>query len=451
MTETLARSSASAEPPDAIQPQGWLIVCDAAAVKVCRHSANLAALFPSWPGPFIGAPLREMLGPEVTHSLRNALARFATPAPPAMLTGLRFPGCDGVYDMAVHATDQETLIEIEQAPLDGERAVLDRLRAFLARLAQARDLDKTLSSAARLAFAMLQYDRVAVLRLDAQGRGAVVAEQKAADIEARPEGAEPLQRFSEGASAKWLNGRLRLIVDAGAPAAAVVSAAQAGPLDLTQAFLRAAGPDERALLRSSGAVGALTIPLIVEGRLWGLIFCTHRTPRHPAMELRAAAELFGEFVSLRLQILSQRQNAPERMVENVAARPPRALDGLRVLIVEDQALIAMDLEASLAQRGLIVADVCMSSAQAFKALENVKFDAAILDLHLDGETSLALAKVMEKRAIPFIFATGQGEGPSDHADDPKLLTRLAGKALTLKPYDIERVLAALRAVLAAKG
>jgi light-regulated signal transduction histidine kinase (bacteriophytochrome) len=449
MAETLARTSADADRPDAIQPQGWLIVCDAGAARVRRHSAHLADLFPAWRGPFIGAHLREILGPEVTHGLRNALSRFASPSPPAMLTGWRLPGRDGVYDLAVHAAGDETLIEIEPAAPGADRALLDRLRALIARLAQAGDLDKTLQAAARLTFAMLQYDRVAVLRLDAQGRAAVVADQKAADLDAWPQGAGPLEGFSADASAKLLAGRLRLIVDANAPPVALLSAPDAGALDLTLSFLRGPSPDERAFLRQVGAVAALEIALVVDERLWGVVFCAHRTPRHPTMEWRGAAELFGEFLSLRLQVLSQRRLAREHAA--VKPAPPRALEGLRVMIVEDQALIAMDLEASLAERGLIVASLCVSSVEAFKALESVAFDAAILDLHLDGETSLALAEALELRGIPHIFATGQGESLSGPVDDPNFLTRLAGKALTHKPYNIERILAALREVLADRG
>jgi CheY-like chemotaxis protein len=437
MAEKLAGTLASAEPPDAIQPQGWLIVCDASAARVRRHSANLAGLFPGWPRPFIGALLREILGPEVTHGLRNALSRFATPSPPALLTGLRLPGCEGAYDLAVHATQEETLIEIEPAAPESDRALLDRLRAFLARLAQAGDLDRTLQAAARLSFSMLQYDRVAVLRLDGQGRAAVVAEQKAADLESWPQGDDPLESFSEETRAGWLAGRLRVIIDADAAADVILSAPEAGPLDLTQAFLRGASDDELGFLRRSGAKASLAIALVVEDRLWGLVYCAHRTQRHPAMDLRAVAELFGEFLSLRLQILSQRLTGGDS-----GARSPVALEGLRVLIVEDQALLALDLESALGERGIVVASVCATAAQALKALDGAGIDAAILDFHLDGETSLAVAEALQKSRIPFVFVTGLAE-----VDDPALLTRLAGKAVTQKPYDIDRLMAALREVL----
>src|SRR5271157_3230702 len=70
------RKEAEAAQSDAIQPVGWLIVCNAQASKVLRHSANLGLLFPERAGPLIGAPLSELLGSETAHGLRNALARF---------------------------------------------------------------------------------------------------------------------------------------------------------------------------------------------------------------------------------------------------------------------------------------------------------------------------------------------------------------------------------------
>ncbi len=449
-------ADAFADHADAIQPHGWLIVCDEAAAKVRRHSANLSDLFRFWPEPFIGASLREILGPDVTHSLRNALSRNATPAPPALLMAVQFPGCGGAFDqpafnLAVHATDDETLIEIEQAAETGERSQLDRLRASVARIAQAAEVDRLLKIAARLTFSMLQYDRVAVFRFDSPERAVVVAEQKSPDLDSWAEGACPIENFAEATRAKYLAAGLRVIVDGDAPPAEILADPEAAPLDLTFAFLSAASPDEREILRRSGAVAALTIALVVEGGLWGLILCHNHQPRHPAMDLRAVAELFGQYVSLRLQCLLQR-----RAREDQAARPQRAAKGaakaaargaakgLRVMIVEDQALIAMDLEASLNENGAVVTSVCASAAQALQALEGAAIDAAILDLNLAGESSLAVAEALEERGIPFIFATGQG-------DEAAMPPRFAGKAMTRKPYNVSQIMAALGEALAGRG
>ncbi len=65
---------AFADHADAIQPHGWLIVCDESAAKVRRHSANLSDLFRRWtPEPFIGAALREILD---KHSSRAFASRL---------------------------------------------------------------------------------------------------------------------------------------------------------------------------------------------------------------------------------------------------------------------------------------------------------------------------------------------------------------------------------------
>ncbi len=429
---------AFADHADAIQPHGWLIVCDESAAKVRRHSANLSDLFRRWtPEPFIGAALREILGPEVTHTLRNALSRNATPAPPALLMAVQFPGCEGAFDLAVHATGGETLIEIEPAAPDADRSLFDRLRASVARIAQSADVAKLLRIAARLIFSMLQYDRVAVLRFDSTGRAVVVAEQKSPDLESWA-GACPIENLAEATRAKYLAVGLRVIVDGDAPPAKILAAPDTAPLDLTFAFLSAASLDEREILHRSGAVAALAIALVIEGKLWGLILCHHRAPHHPAMDLRAVAELFGQYASLRLQFLLQRRAGEER-----AFRPPEPTKGLRVMIVEDQALIAMDLEASLNESGAVVASVCASAAQALRALESTEIDAAILDFHLAGESSLAVAEALEKRGIPFIFATGQG-------DETAMPPRFAGKATMRKPYDVNQIMAALGEALAGR-
>ncbi len=158
-------------------------------------------------------------------------------------------------------------------------------------------------------------------------------------------------------------------------------------------------------MREQGYVAALALAIVVEGALWGLIQCLDRAPKNPAMDLRAAAELFGDFLSLKLQALLQRQKI-ERLG---AAHPADAPQSLRVMIVEDQALIAMDLEASLHENGAEVACIATTAAQALAALDRMTVDAAILDFSLGDETSVDVADELELRGIPFVFASGHGE------------------------------------------
>ncbi len=99
----------------------------------------------------------------------------------------------------------------------------------------------------------------------------------------------------------------------------------------------------------------------------------------------------------------------------------------RILVVEDEALVAMLVEDALEDAGFGVIGPVRSVAQALEALEMEAPDAAVLDLNLAGENSVAVADALVARGIPFVVATGYGAAglPATHR-----------QALVLpKPYD----------------
>jgi CheY-like chemotaxis protein len=118
--------------------------------------------------------------------------------------------------------------------------------------------------------------------------------------------------------------------------------------------------------------------------------------------------------------------------------------GARVLIVEDEALVAMLLEDMLADHGCSVAGSAsrLSQALALATDPHLAFDAAILDVNLGGEPIFPVAEALAARGAPFIFATGYGAGglpaawrnrptlqkPFNHADVGKALAQAMAKA-----------------------
>jgi|GEM_PF-5296949 len=290
---------------DAIQPCGWLMVCNAQATKVLRHSANLGLLFPDHAEPLVGASVSELLSSETAHGLRNALARFIGPTRPALFLDRRLAGRDGAFDIATSRAGDEILIEIEQAPSQSDRDGLDRLRAMIDRIAQATEAEKLLATAARLIFSVLQYDRVSILRFEDDGSTRVLSQQKSVDLEQEDRAAD-----LTGTSQPRLDGpRIRFIADHDAPPTPILGEDDGVPrrLDLTWSCLRAADIDERQSLRRGGFVASLSLTLMVDGALWGLVLCQDRAPRHPSMSVRAVTELFGDFLSLQLQTLLQKR------------------------------------------------------------------------------------------------------------------------------------------------
>jgi two-component sensor histidine kinase/response regulator RpfG family c-di-GMP phosphodiesterase len=92
---------------------------------------------------------------------------------------------------------------------------------------------------------------------------------------------------------------------------------------------------------------------------------------------------------------------------------PEVIHGKRIMIVEDEALVAMILEDQLVDLGYSIAATCASVPDALKALGTDKPDAAILDVNLGGQLVYPVADQLMDRGIPFVFVTGYGRESVD--------------------------------------
>ncbi|OHV79297.1 response regulator [Rhizobium sp. LCM 4573] len=114
----------------------------------------------------------------------------------------------------------------------------------------------------------------------------------------------------------------------------------------------------------------------------------------------------------------------------------RDLSGLKILIVEDEGLVALMIEDMLQDLGCeVIASVSrLADAQAIATKAEV--DLAVLDVNLAGERSFSVAEILHKRQIPFIFSTGYGiEGlPDEFGSHP-----IIGKPFSL--VDLQQIIA----------
>ena len=113
------------------------------------------------------------------------------------------------------------------------------------------------------------------------------------------------------------------------------------------------------------------------------------------------------------------------------------LPPLRALVLEDEALIQMDLEGLLTDAGYLVRSTSTRAA-ALALLDTEAFDVAILDIGLPDGDSGAVASAFVARNIPFIFSTGSDAVPEGFEDVP----------LVEKPYRDGALLDAVKSVLA---
>jgi CheY-like chemotaxis protein len=107
------------------------------------------------------------------------------------------------------------------------------------------------------------------------------------------------------------------------------------------------------------------------------------------------------------------------------------LSGMRILVVEDEPLLAMASEDLLADSGCTVAGPASSVKQGMQLIEREAIDGAILDINLKGEMVFPLADALAERSIPFVYVTGYG----------KLLRACNhGRPVLQKPYSNQQLL-----------
>lgn len=112
--------------------------------------------------------------------------------------------------------------------------------------------------------------------------------------------------------------------------------------------------------------------------------------------------------------------------------------GCRVLVVEDELMVAMGLEMALVDAGYVVVGPTGRFDQAVKAAGTASADVALLDVNLRGTEVFPIADVLAARGIPFAFLTGYGR--------ETLPARFADERVLCKPFQREELLSALEAL-----
>jgi DNA-binding response OmpR family regulator len=94
----------------------------------------------------------------------------------------------------------------------------------------------------------------------------------------------------------------------------------------------------------------------------------------------------------------------------------------RVLVVEDEALIALDIETALKSGGCEVLGPVGTLAEAARLAADTTLDAAVLDINLGNEKVFSVADALAERGVPFVFLTGYETDilPKRHHDRPSI-------------------------------
>jgi light-regulated signal transduction histidine kinase (bacteriophytochrome) len=289
----------------AIQPFGFLLSVNADWVVV-RASENTHSHVGLEPGQIVGQPAERCVHAEVLHGIRGRLQLAPAPGVVERLFGQRLTPGGRLFDIALHQSGLETIMEFEPSEKQ-EASALATLRTVFNRLERHVNQRDLCRDAARQVRALTGFNRVMIYRFDEDGSGEVVAESAKSGLPSFLGLRYPAADIPAQARTLYERNILRIIVDVDAVPAAIAPALspEGMPLDLSMSVLRSVSPIHLEYLRNMGVRSSMSISILRGGRLWGLIACHHPMPNHVGFQRRSVAELFGQMFSYLLEVRSR--------------------------------------------------------------------------------------------------------------------------------------------------
>jgi light-regulated signal transduction histidine kinase (bacteriophytochrome) len=302
---------------------------------ITRASQNLETFIGVEADRAIGMQLDDLIDREALHEIRNRMVILHLTRGTERLYGITLTGERPAFDVAVHMVDKQCVLEAEPTGTDDRMDAASMVRAMIARLGTLATLERFHSDAARQIKVMTGFDRVMIYQFEPSGDGKVIAEAVSPATGSFLGLHFPASDIPAQARALYLKNPFRIIADVQAPTMTLMPAASkpAELLDLSLAITRAVSPVHIEYLRNMGVRASLSISIIVDGALWGLIACHHSSARLPSFVVRTAAELFGQMYSMKLEgRLRQQAEAEETRARGLA-------DRMMVAINDDQDLL----------------------------------------------------------------------------------------------------------------
>ena len=318
--------------PGAIQPHGILLALREPDLVCTQASVNSPGLLGRPAAEIVNRPLADTLGSSLVELVQSALAV----GDPREASPLRGEINGRTFDVLLHRHDGVLIAEFE--PATGDPAAVAfarahrRLQTALAAMRAAPDMEALCPLIAQTIADLSGFERVMVYRFDEDWHGEVIAEALASpEVDSYAGLHFPASDIPAQARALYEKNWLRLIPTVDYTPAALEPPSDPRtnrPLDLSFAALRSVSPIHLEYLRNMGVGASMSVSLLVDGRLWGLVACHDRRAHFVPPAARAACELFGQAASTeiaakleaaRLSVLARAQSVQSRFFDIISA------------------------------------------------------------------------------------------------------------------------------------
>jgi len=317
-----------------VQPHGFLLVVDIPSMRIVQVSSGAAR---AWKGSRASSGLLNgALADWVAGLPQDAAAmlqHLPTSDPAALalqpwdfsqgpgiaVEGTAAPGLECVgHRVAELAVLEWQSGDTKDARLLGDEECLLEVAASLARLRLAKGREEFFEQCVQEVANISGFDRVMLYRFLPDWSGEVVAELASANLETRFLGLRfPASDIPAQARALYAQSRIRVLADVAAVPDTLVPAllADGRPLDQSHSVLRGYSETHLGYLRNMGVRASMSLSIMLDGRLWGMLACHHDSPRRPPHRVRQAlrqvCELLGGIYAMRIESLAEAAVAAE--------------------------------------------------------------------------------------------------------------------------------------------
>ncbi|RYX97842.1 MAG: GAF domain-containing protein [Comamonadaceae bacterium] len=332
----------------AFGPGGSLAWCSANAAELLNTS--LPQLGQTLDGGHFG-------GDPVIH---GAIAHgLASPADQSDPDAYEIDIAGDMFDLIVHRSGPQLVVEFEKRSADNDRLSTFALKAHrgMDRLRRQRTVQELLEVAVEEVRQLTGFDRVMAYRFRHDDSGDVVAESRIAELEPFLNRRYPASDIPAQARRLYIINTLRLISDvASAPVPVHGRSPNGEPLDMSHCVLRSVSPVHIEYLGNMGVKASMSVSIVINGRLWGMLACHHMSVRQVPYAVRMACDVLGQILAANLQTLvardhSQHMEAAASLRSQVIAQMLHADDSLSVLNG-----VAGELIAALGAGALVLAE-----------------------------------------------------------------------------------------------
>ncbi|MES2610323.1 MAG: ATP-binding protein [Pseudomonadota bacterium] len=309
--------------PGSIQSHGVLVAVD--ATGLVRHaSGNAQALLGHalQPGELLRGSTLVAQHPVLRELLEEGLAALGAAADLPMPTELVAAGRS--FDVVLHQSHELLVIEFE-----ARQASPDELTGFAVQAHRAMEklrrprtsIDDLLQLATQELQALTGFDRVMAYRFRPDSSGDVVAESRRDFLDPYLGRRYPASDIPAQARALYVAHTLRLIADVRAVPVPLVQQPGDAPLDLGGAILRSVSPIHIEYLNNMGVGASMSISIVINNRLWGLLACHHMGPRQVPYSVRMACDVMAQILGANIQAaLARKQAERQQQVAELRTR-----------------------------------------------------------------------------------------------------------------------------------